>query len=76
MENFGENYREGRDPVMCPLCSCHLDNQSLSTQCEVIKQKVEVKEYIKDIYENDISKETIDTVSSIVEVRKRILNKD
>ena len=76
MENFGENYREGRDPVICPLCSCHLDNQILSTQCEVIKRELKFKEDIKDIFKNDISKDTIDTVNSIVEVRKKILNKE
>ena len=53
MENFGENYREGRDPVICPLCSCHLDNQILSTQCEVIKRELKFKEDIKDIFKND-----------------------
>ena len=76
MENFGENYREGREPVICPLCSCHLDNQALSTQCETIRQEVQLKEDIKDIYSNDISKETIDTISSITEVRKTILSKE
>ena len=76
MENFGENYRERRDPVICPLCSCHLDNQILSTQCEVIKRELKFKEDIKDIFKNDTYKDTIDTVNSIVEVRKKILNKE
>ena len=28
MECFGENFRGGGGPVICPLCETHLDNKS------------------------------------------------
>ena len=30
MSDFGENYRAGRDKVICPLRESHMDNQELS----------------------------------------------
>ena len=74
MENFGENYREGKDHILCPLCDSHLDNQALSVQCRVIKSEIDVKEDIGDIFKEDISLETIETVTKISHLRKKLLN--
>ena len=75
MENFGENYRAGQDPISCPLCRNHLDNQALSVQCEVLQKEINPSRNISDIYKDDICIETIETVTKIAKYRKQLLQK-
>ena len=70
METFGENYRGSGGPVICPLCDTHLDNQALSLQCPVIKKEIGVKVAIKDIFEEDINLESIETITKIMKIRE------
>lgn len=70
MEMFGENFRGGQEHVVCPLCNLHLDNQDMSLQCPVIRNNMEVKGEIADIYKEKISYDIIKTVSKISEYRK------
>ena len=70
MENFGENYRGGNGPAICPLCKSHLDNQELSYHCEELKEKIEIKGTLKEIYQDNIKPETIETILKISEFRK------
>ena len=73
MEKFGENFRAGQDPIPCPLCGNHLDNQAQSTQCEVIRKDINPSKNIGDIFKDDISMETIETVTQITKCRKKLL---
>ena len=57
MENFGENFRGGRQQVSCPLCETHLDTQELSFQCPEIKAAIDPQRDIRDIYNEYISNE-------------------
>ena len=43
MAKLGENIRGNRESVTCPLCSNHLDNQSMIFQCEVLKKEVNIE---------------------------------
>ena len=70
MERFGENFRGGNVPVMCPLCTLHLDNQEMGFQCPEILKEVQIKGRLEDIYRDDISIETIRTIMQISEIRK------
>ena len=73
MERFGENFRAGNGPAMCPLCKLHLDNQEMGFQCPEIKKELIVKGNIEDIYRDNIKMETIQTITKIIEIRKRRL---
>ena len=73
MSNFGENYRGGRDQVNCPLCDEHQDKQELSYTCQVIKDEVEVKGNFEEIYSDNISVQTIETLQKITELREKLL---
>ena len=73
METFGENFRGGNGPVPCPLCHLHLDNEEMSFQCQAIKSVMEIKGNIQDIYQQNIRKETVETITKISKYRKQIL---
>ena len=70
MANFGENYRGSRDQVNCPLCDTHPDKQELSYTCKVIQNEVQPAGEFEDIYSDEISLHTIETLEKIMEVRK------
>lgn len=76
MAEFGENYRAGDDPIMCPLCCEDLDNQSHSFQCKLILKEIEIKGKITEVYSSDISKEMATTITKIVNIRKKLLLKE
>ena len=73
MEQFGENFRAGQDPIPCPLCRNHLDNQALSIQCAVIRKEMNPSKNIDDIFKDDICMETIETVTKITKCRKKLI---
>ena len=69
MSYFGENYRAGRDKVICPLCESHVDNQKLSFICPEIKNKVVICGKISDIYREDIKLETVEVIQKFTQIR-------
>ena len=69
MSDFGENYRAGREKVICPLCESHVDNQELSFICPDIKNKVVISGKISDIYMEDIKLETVEVIQKITQIR-------
>ena len=75
MADFGENYRAGYDAFLCPLCTNHLDNQESSTNCKIIQAELQTND-ISDINSNKISKETIQTINTIIKIRNQILEND
>ena len=73
METFGENFRGGGGPAMCPLCDTHLDNQALSLQCPVIKNEVGGKSDIKEVFEDHIKLESVETIMKIMKIRENLI---
>ena len=69
MSDFGENYRAGREKVICPLCESHVDNQKLSFICPEIKNKVVICGKMSDIYRDDIKLETVEAIQKITQIR-------
>ena len=77
MADFGENFRAGATEVLCPLCSKkELDNQSHSFQCKNILNEIIVKGNLEEIYSGIISGETAKTATRIVNIRKKLLEKE
>ena len=74
MAEFGENYRGGGGPSMCPLCSTHLDNQSMSIQCLSLKENVNFDRTIEDVYKEEVDEETSQLVQKIMKIREKMLN--
>ena len=70
MERFGENFSGGINPVMCPLCRLHLDNQEMGFQCPEIVKELKISGSLEDIYKEDIPIETIRTIAKISDIRK------
>ena len=51
MANYGENFRGQNDPVPCPLCKTHLDNQKMCFEnCPVIKDNLHISGKYSQIF--------------------------
>ena len=51
MASFGENYRSGKDHVLCKLCQDqHLDSQEESFNCGIMKQYFNINHNYSDIF--------------------------
>ena len=74
MAKFGQNYRGGKEKIVCPLCESHLDNQELSYICPVIRNEFKISGSSSDIYSEEIHKNTVETIEKIVEIRKSMLD--
>ena len=73
MAPMGENFRGGKEHVTCPLCNSALDNQAHSFQCEAITKRLEINCDMEDIYTQQISLETAETVTKTLAIREEIL---
>ena len=73
MAKFGENYKDGADLVMCSLCNEDLDNLRHSFLCEIIRKELDIKGDISEVYSANISKETAQTVTNSINLRKKLL---
>ena len=69
MADFGENFRAGTDIVLCPLCLDHEDSQAKSFECEIIRNKMEVKGSINEVYNGNLTMNTIETIKEINKIR-------
>ena len=76
MENFAENYRGREGPSLCPLCETHLDNQETSVRCPEVKKELNINANIKDVFEEDISLKTIETISEVIKLREKVTKKE
>ena len=73
MAQFGENYRGNKDNILCPLCHQGPDNQNHCFKCEIVTEKIDVKGVdMDDIYTNNISIQTSEILTKILELRKNI----
>ena len=71
-EGFGENYRGGRDTVVCPLCSSHPDSQEDAYKnCSYIENIIEVEEEYSNLFEENITKKFINTIAKISKIREK-----
>ena len=74
MERFGENFRGSQNMVMCPLCSLHLDSQDLGLQCPEVRKEIHHSGGdIKEIYGEKIGKDIVNTVTKVMEIRKKMI---
>ena len=76
MAEFGENFRAGASQILCPLCQEDWDSQAHSFQCKEIKKEVEMKIELREVYSNKISNEAAKTITKIMDVRKKLLNRE
>ena len=69
-KHFGENFRGGRQSVLCSLCSQHLDSQEETfNSCESLQETLVEGNY-HDLFLQNIPKKTIKTISRISRMRK------
>ena len=70
MAEYGENFRAGRAQVMCPFCNLHLDSQVLGYKCPVLTTLIRIEGKYEEIYEENTTIETIETLERITTFRK------
>ena len=73
MADFGENFKNGRTYVPCPLCHVHLDSQAMSFQCPKVLEGVTINGSYEDLFKEKIPKELVKTIVNIVEYRRDYL---
>ena len=71
MANFGENFRNGSEHVLCPLCHMHYDTQSMAFQCPVVNANVKMEGQYDDIFRAEIPKDIVSTLCNIVKFREQ-----
>ena len=69
MAEFGENFRAGRDKLLCPLCALHSDSQDMGPACPLIRRDIHIIGNFSDIYNNNIRVETITDIEKMMEYR-------
>ena len=75
MSQFGENFRGNSERVICPLCESHLDNQAMSMQCPVLKEKSKIEHKLKDIYSDDVPLEVAQSLTRMLKIRENLIEK-
>ena len=79
MAQFGENYKAGRDEIVCPLCRSHKDSQSMMFECPIVKKELIDRNItndlnlLDDVYHEDISRNTIDILKIVTELRSNVV---
>ena len=71
MADFGENFRAGREKVLCPLCTLHLDSQDMGPACPIIRRDINMSGNFSDLYNNYARKEIIEEMEKVIEYRAR-----
>ena len=69
MAEFGENFRAGMEKVMCPLCTLHLDDQNFGPACPVLRRDLNMTGNYSDMYNNNVSVETVAYMEKVMECR-------
>ena len=75
MLNLGENFRAGREYVVCPLCKQHKDSQNNLLNCPTLKEDI-VKECgdiaevnLDDLFAENYKDLTVKVLKSVMESR-------
>ena len=77
MARYWENFKGGRPPQHCPLCSDALsfDTQSHSFQCEVLATSININGNYEDIFETKVNERVARTITNIENFRQPYLEK-
>ena len=59
---------------MCPLCHRHLDIQEKLVECEILRENVNIKSDITNIFTEDVKIDVARMVSEIQDARERLLS--
>ena len=70
MAPFGENFKGGQTPIVCPLCKNHPDGQAESFKCEKIVRMINVKGEYKEIFNQKFDSDLVNTVYNIYTFRE------
>ena len=65
MAQYSDNYRDNRGHLPCPLCLAHLDCQSVSFNCPVVKENFCIMGKYEQIFSGDIPLELAQTLFDI-----------
>ena len=72
MADYGENFRAGKEISTWPLCSLHLDSQSMAYEnCPVVKSEVDIVGSYIDIFGKYISVKVVKTLQNIDQLREK-----
>ena len=72
-ERFGDNFRGGKDFILCPLCQNHPDSQEWSYGCSALLNQINIEGHYSEIFNDKIYSHTIRTIDRITKMRKQIL---
>ena len=77
MARFWENFKGGRPPQHCPLCSkaMNVDTQPHSFQCEVLAASININGNYENIFETKVNQKVAITVENIEKFRQPYLEK-
>ena len=70
MADFSENYKEGGQVKICPLCGHHDDTQTLSFICPKVRAKFDIMDEYEDIFKSKITPTLANTLTQIMNLRK------
>ena len=73
MAKFEDNYKNGRNHTICPLCHSHLDSQATAFQCPTLQAEINVNGNYEEVFKSDISKELAKTLTEIMKFRTQFL---
>ena len=77
MAKFGENFREKKNSILCPLCFKHLDSQKMSFEnCSVLKNNVKISGNYQQIFNPTVPTDTVKTLLQIDKFRDETLSRD
>ena len=74
MEKFDNNFRGGRNEVICSLCNLHCDSQEMAFSCKIIQAEVNIQGNYADLFQNvSLHPKLISTILKISETRSRLI---
>ena len=74
MAPFDNNFRGGREEVMCPICKAHPDDQTLLLKCPAIKNIIHNSIDMENINSDNILRDTVDTLVAAMRARENLLD--
>ena len=74
MAKFSENFKEGGQVKLCPLCGQHDDTQNWSFKCQKVNENIEIIGEYEDIFESEITPSLANTVTQIMKLRETQMN--
>ena len=75
MTPYGENFRNGSESVVCPLCGTHEDSQTWATKCPAMRNETTDNYDLEKCYEEDMTTEAANQMDHVMNIRKMLLNR-